>query len=80
MYTLAGLANNETGWGVRDETWSAAQMLERYGEPTWFKLGDRDLATHVARTARLRNGASLTTVTRELATALGVQPNAVADE
>jgi LPPG:FO 2-phospho-L-lactate transferase len=72
MYTLAGLANNETGWGVRDETWSAAQMMERYGEPTWFKLGDRDLATHVARTARLRNGASLTTVTRELAAALGV--------
>jgi LPPG:FO 2-phospho-L-lactate transferase len=72
MYTLAGLANKETGWGVRDETWSAAQMMERYGEPTWFKLGDRDLATHVARTARLRTGASLTTVTRELAAALGV--------
>jgi LPPG:FO 2-phospho-L-lactate transferase len=72
MYTLAGLANNETGWGVRDETWSAAQMMERYGEPTWFRLGDRDLATHVARTARLRTGASLTAVTRELATALGV--------
>jgi LPPG:FO 2-phospho-L-lactate transferase len=72
MYTLAGLANNETGWGVRDETWSAAQMLDLYGEETWFKLGDRDLATHVARTARLRNGASLTTVTRELAAALGV--------
>jgi LPPG:FO 2-phospho-L-lactate transferase len=48
-------------------------MLERYGEQTWFKLGDRDLATHVARTARLRNGANLTTVTRELAAALGVQ-------
>ena len=73
MYTLAGLSNNETGWGVRDESWSAAQMLERYGEPTWFKLGDRDLATHVARTARLRKGDSLTTVTREPASALGVQ-------
>src|SRR5262245_10416586 len=49
MYTLAGLANSETGWGVVDETWSAAQMLGRYGEQTWFKLGDRDLATHIAR-------------------------------
>ena len=44
MYTLAGLANDATGWGVRDETWSAAEMLERYGAPTWFKLGDHDLA------------------------------------
>ena len=50
MYTLAGLANDETGWGVRDETWSAAEMLGRYGEETWFRLGDRDLATHVVRT------------------------------
>jgi len=72
MYTLAGLANDETGWGVRDETWSAAGQLERYGEPTWFRLGDRDLATHVARTARLRSGESLTQVTRGLASALGI--------
>ena len=47
MYTLAGLANDETGWGVRDETWSASAMLERYGAETWFRLGDRDLATHI---------------------------------
>jgi LPPG:FO 2-phospho-L-lactate transferase len=72
MYTLAGLANEETGWGVRDETWSAAQMLARYGEPTWFRLGDRDLATHVVRTQGLRAGARLTEVTRALRTALGV--------
>jgi len=72
MYTLGSLANDETGWGVRDETWSSAAQLERYGEPTWFRLGDRDLATHVARTARLRAGESLTQVTRELATSLGV--------
>ena len=73
MYTLAGLANTETGWGVRDETWSAAEVLARYGEPTWFRLGDRDLATHIVRTARLRAGASLTEATAELAAALGVR-------
>src|SRR5215210_6031471 len=57
-YTLAGLANEATGWGVRDETWNAAAMLERYGAATWFGIGDRDLATHVRRTQRLREGAS----------------------
>jgi LPPG:FO 2-phospho-L-lactate transferase len=72
MYTLAGLANPETGWGVRDETWSARAMLEAYGEPTWFALGDRDLATHIVRTARLRAGERLTAVTAALARALGV--------
>ncbi len=56
MYTLAGLANNETGWGVRDDTWNASAMLERFGAPTWFRLGDRDLGTNVGRTARLRVG------------------------
>jgi LPPG:FO 2-phospho-L-lactate transferase len=73
MYTLAGLANEETGWGVRDETWSAAGMLERYGAETWFRIGDRDLATHVRRTQRLREGATLTQVTGELAAALGIR-------
>src|SRR5688500_11757443 len=72
MYTLAGLANEQTGWGVRGETWSAADMLERYGRPTWFRLGDRDLATHIFRTERLRAGTALTDVTAELARALGV--------
>lgn len=72
MYTLAGLANPDTGWGVRDETWSARAMLERYGQPTWFALGDRDLATHVVRTARLRSGAGLTGVTIDLCRSLGV--------
>lgn len=72
MYTLAGLANAETGWGVRDETWSASAMLESYGEPTWFRLGDRDLATHIVRTARLASGKRLTDVTRDLARSLGV--------
>jgi LPPG:FO 2-phospho-L-lactate transferase len=73
MYTLAGLSNDETGWGVRDETWSAAEMLEHYGEPTWFRLGDRDLATHVVRSARLRAGERLTDVTRYLSRSLGVK-------
>jgi LPPG:FO 2-phospho-L-lactate transferase len=72
MYTLAGLANTETGWGVRDETWSAAEMFARYGAPTWFRLGDRDLATHVRRTQRIREGARLTDVTAELAAALAL--------
>jgi LPPG:FO 2-phospho-L-lactate transferase len=72
MYTLAGLANTETGWGVAGETWSNAEMLARYGAETWFRLGDRDLATHVRRTQRLRAGARLTDVTAELAQALGV--------
>jgi len=73
MYTLAGLANEETGWGVRGETWSASKMLERYGAPTWFRLGDRDLATNLLRTQRLRGGDRLTGVTAHLATALGVR-------
>jgi LPPG:FO 2-phospho-L-lactate transferase len=72
MYTLAGLANPDTGWGVTDETWSASAMLERYGAPVWFRLGDRDLATHVERTRRLRAGESLTEATAALTAALGV--------
>jgi LPPG:FO 2-phospho-L-lactate transferase len=74
MYTLAGLANSETGWGVRDETWSASAMLERYDQPAWFRLGDRDLATHVLRTMLLRDGRTLTEVTGQLSRALGVRP------
>ena len=72
MYTLAGLANDETGWGVRDETWSTSEMLGRYGAETWFALGDRDMATHVRRTQLLREGHGLTEVTAELAARLGV--------
>ncbi len=75
MYTLAGL-DAPTGWGVRGETWSASGMLERYGAPTWFRLGDRDLATHVVRTARLAAGRTLTEVTDALRRSLGV-PSAI---
>lgn len=73
MYTLAGLANKETGWGVTDESFAALAMISAYGEDTWFKLGDRDLATHILRTERLRADARLTEVTTSLAAALGVQ-------
>jgi LPPG:FO 2-phospho-L-lactate transferase len=72
MYTLAGLANDETGWGLRDETWSISAMLRQYGAETWFGLGDRDMATHVRRTQGLREGRRLTEVTGELATRLDV--------
>lgn len=72
MYTLAGLANPDTGWGVAGESFAALGMLARYGEDDWFKLGDRDLATHVLRTARLRAGESLTEVTISLSRALGI--------
>ena len=73
MYTLAGMANPQTGWGVEGESFDALRMLARYGEETWFKLGDRDLATHVLRTARLRAGEALTEVMSSLSAALGVR-------
>ena len=73
MYTLAGLDNREWGWGLAGETFAASEMLERYGEETWFRLGDRDLATHIVRTARLRRGDRPTDIARALQRALGVQ-------
>jgi LPPG:FO 2-phospho-L-lactate transferase len=72
LYTLAGLADRERGWGLAGETWAAAAMLERLGEPTWFRLGDRDLALHVHRTRRLREGIRLTEVNRGIQDALGM--------
>src|SRR5258705_2362410 len=60
LYTLAGLENAELGWGLAGDSWAAMEALERYGEPGWFRLGDRDLATHIARTERLRTGPPLT--------------------
>ena len=73
MYTLAGIANPETGWGRADETWSFMDALARLGGPTWFGLGDRDLATNVERTRRLRAGETLSEVTRDLCGRLGVR-------
>jgi len=72
MYTLAGIDNREWGWGIAGETFATAGMLERYGEETWFRLGDRDLATHIVRTARLRRGDRPTEIARDLQRALGV--------
>ena len=72
MYTLAGLDDRDQGWGLRDETYAAAGRLAVFGEETWFRLGDRDLATHIVRTARLRAGVRLVEVTLELSRSLGV--------
>jgi LPPG:FO 2-phospho-L-lactate transferase len=73
MYTLAGISNPETGWGIAGESFETLNMVQRYGEETWFKLGDRDLATHVLRTSRMRSGETLTEVTAGLSVALGVE-------
>ena len=62
-YTLAGMDNRETGWGVVGETWTVMEELARLGGESWFRLGDRDLATHLFRTERLRAGDSLSEVT-----------------
>jgi LPPG:FO 2-phospho-L-lactate transferase len=72
MYTLAGVANEATGWGVKDETWNALDAIGRLDAPTWFRIGDRDLATHVVRTAALREGRTLTEATAALSRALGI--------
>ena len=66
-YTLAGMDNRETGWGIVGETWTVMDELARLGGESWFRLGDRDLATHLYRTERLRSGDSLTAVTAALA-------------
>jgi LPPG:FO 2-phospho-L-lactate transferase len=72
LYTLAGLLDEERGWGVREETYVTLRQAERLGEAAWFTLGDRDIGLHLTRTRRLRSGASLSAVTAELAAALGV--------
>lgn len=74
MYTLAGLAHEERGWGLRDETFHALSMVQRYGGPGWFQLGDRDLATHLMRTQALARGEALSAVTADLCARLGVGP------
>jgi LPPG:FO 2-phospho-L-lactate transferase len=73
MYTLAGLANPETGWGIGGDTLVAKTALARLGQPDWFLLGDQDLATHITRTAMLREGHTLTEVTAHLCQQLGVK-------
>ena len=72
-YTLADAIDPERGWGLRDESWHAMEALSRYGGATWFRLGDRDLATHLYRTQRLAEGAGLAAVTAEIAAAWGLR-------
>lgn len=73
-YTLAGLANPATGWGRAEETYHALENIEKLGGENWFRLGDKDLATHIERTHRLREGQSLSRITREFCRAWGVKP------
>ena len=72
LYTLAGAINPDTGWGLAGETWRVMESLGRLGGVTWFNLGDQDLATHLYRTQRLSEGASLTEVTADLYASFGV--------
>jgi LPPG:FO 2-phospho-L-lactate transferase len=72
MYTLAGLAHEERGWGLAEESFAGLSMIKRYGGADWFALGDRDLATHLLRTEALRAGESLSSITARLCAALGV--------
>jgi LPPG:FO 2-phospho-L-lactate transferase len=74
VYTLSGLSDDVRGWGMAGESWQAIEQLGRLGEPDWFRLGDRDLAMHIARTRRLRAGETLSQVTADLAKRLGIGP------
>ncbi|MDQ5850823.1 MAG: 2-phospho-L-lactate transferase CofD family protein, partial [Chloroflexota bacterium] len=73
MYTLAGIANEETGWGVANETWNALVAAGRLGAETWFRIGDQDLATHVLRTEALGSGRTLSDITAQMAARLDIQ-------
>jgi LPPG:FO 2-phospho-L-lactate transferase len=73
LYTLAGLANREQGWGLAGESWNTMDALERLGGETWFRLGDRDMATHLWRTQQMGAGDSLSEVTAALARHLEVR-------
>ncbi|MFI5316669.1 MAG: 2-phospho-L-lactate transferase [Myxococcota bacterium] len=72
-YTLAGVVNRETGWGFDGDTTGCLDALRRLRRDVWFRLGDRDLATHIQRTERMRAGATLSEVTREIAAAFGLR-------
>jgi LPPG:FO 2-phospho-L-lactate transferase len=71
-YTLAGAEHPEQGWGLAGETFAAIDAMERYGVPTWFRLGDRDLATHLYRTELLRSGATLSEATERITRSWGL--------
>jgi LPPG:FO 2-phospho-L-lactate transferase len=72
LYTLSGMIDAERGWGIRGDMYTAHAMFERLGEPTWFTVGDADLAAHVHRTRLLRDGVSLTDATAAMAQSLGI--------
>jgi len=72
-YTLGGLANPETGWGRAGETWNTISNVEKLGGPAWFRLGDSDIATHLERTRRLKDGKSLSEITKEFCKAWGIE-------
>jgi LPPG:FO 2-phospho-L-lactate transferase len=73
LYRLAGVFNEQAGYGQKDETFHALEMLEKLGERTWFRIGDRDLAVHILRAEMLRRGATLTETCIELCNRLGVR-------
>jgi LPPG:FO 2-phospho-L-lactate transferase len=73
MYTLSGLANRAQGWGLEGDTTKGMEMLARYGVDSWFLLGDMDLSTHLLRTYLLNEGRTLTEITSQLASSLGIQ-------
>jgi len=73
LYTLAGRGDPETGWGLQGDTFHTFDALHSLSHEAWFRLGDRDLATHLYRTQRLREGVALSRVTAEIASALGVR-------
>ena len=72
-YTLAGLANPETGWGRANETWNAISNIERLGGANWFRLGDQDLATHIERTCRMKEGLTLSQITKDFCKTWGIK-------
>lgn len=72
-YTLAGIANPETGWGLKDETWNVLEAMAKVGGETWFRLGDKDIAKHLERTRRLKAGEKLSSITADLARRLGTE-------
>jgi len=77
LYTLSGLINRDQGWGVDSDSYQALELMKRYGEPAWFLLGDRDLASHLVRTSALRAGSRLSEVTADLARRLSLRAQVV---
>jgi LPPG:FO 2-phospho-L-lactate transferase len=74
-YGLSGRLDTQRGWGLSDETFRCLEEMGRYGMPDWFRLGDRDLATHITRTVLLRSGSTLSEVTARMAASMGVKPS-----